>query len=178
MNDTKLTVEEINATLLKIRQHEQVIAAAKSKRDQSVVYFKQLINNANHVFELETKEDAIEIELLKQKLKSYFDACPPKGRKSYSFAAGSFGYNKAQTEYYFNGTKVNADNKDFARFCVESGRAQFIKVKEYLDWAAVKKSLDFDDPNAVVFADTSEIVDGLRAEKIFSVNTSLEVSPS
>lgn len=177
MNDNKLTVEEINATLLKIRQHEQAIAEAKSKRDQSVAYFKQLIANANHVFALETKEDAIEIELLKQNLKSYFDACPPKGRKSYSFAAGSFGYNKAQTEYFFNGKKCDADNKDFARFCVESGRSQFIKVKEYLDWASVKKSLDFDDSGNVVFTDTGEFVDGLRVQKIFSVKT-LEVAPS
>lgn len=177
MNDTKLTVEEINATLLKIRQHEQAIAEAKSKRDQSVAYFKQLIANADHIFEIETKEDTVAIELLKQQLKSYFDANPPVGRKSLQFATGSFGYNKAQTEYFFNGTKVNADNKDFARFCVESGRSQFIKVKEYLDWAAVKKSLDFDDPNAVVFADTGEIVDGLRAEKIFSVKTLEVTSP-
>ena len=177
MDDTKLTVEEINATLLKIRQHEQVIADAKAKRDKSVAYFQQFIDNADHIFELETREDAVEIELLKQKLKSYFDTCPPTGRKSYKFAAGSFGYNRAQTKYFFNGTEVNAGNQEFARFCVESGRTQFIKVKEYLDWAAVKKSLDFDDPNTVVFADTGEIVDGLRAEKIFSVKT-LEVAPS
>lgn len=177
MNDNVLSVEEINSTLLKIHQHKQHIAEAKDKRDQSVAYFRQFIDNANHVFELETREDSVEIELLKQKLKAHFDAAPPAGRKSYKFAAGSFGYNRAQTKYYFNGTELNADNKEFARFCVESGRTQFIKVKEYLDWAAVKKSLDFDDPDAVIFADTGELVDGLRAEEFFSVKT-LEVSPS
>jgi len=177
MTDDILSVEEINATLLKIRQHEQSIAEAKAKRDKSVAYFRQFIANADHIFEVETKEDAVAIELLKQRLKSYFDANPPVGRKSLQFAAGSFGYNKAQTEYFFNGQKCDANNQEFARFCVKSGRTQFIKIKECLDWATVKKSLDFDDPNAVVFADTGEIVDGLRAEKKFSVKT-LEVAPS
>lgn len=171
MTEEILSVEEINATLLKIHEHEQSIAEAKEKRDKSVAYFQQFIDNAERVFELETKEDTVEIELLKQRLKSYCDACPPVGRKSHKFAAGSFGYNRAQTKYYFNGSEVKADNKDVARFCVDSGLTQYIKVKEYLDWASLKKNLDFDDPNVVVLADTGEVVDGLRAEKIFSVKT-------
>lgn len=77
MIDNVLSVEEINATLLKIRQHEQNIAVAKDKRDQSVAYFQQFIDNAQHVFELETREDSVEIESLTQKLKAHFDAAPP-----------------------------------------------------------------------------------------------------
>lgn len=171
MTENLLSVEEINATLLQIRQHEQNISNAKTKRDQSVTYFQRFIANADHIFELETKEDGVAIELLKQKLKAHFDADPPKGRKSYQCAAGSFGYNRAQTKYFFNGSEAKADNKELARFCVESGRTQFIKVKEYLDWASLKKNLDFDDPDVVVMADTGEIIDGLRAEKTFSVKT-------
>ena len=169
--DAHLSDNDINAILLKINEHEQHINAEKDKLNQAVSYFKKFIDNAKDNFDVETREDTAAIESLKLRLQRYYDANPPKGRKSLKFAAGSFGYNKAQTKYFFNGGEVNSDNPDLVKFCYSNGLPEFVKTKEYLDWASLKKNLDFDDPDTVVLADTGEVIDGLRAQKIFSVRT-------
>ena len=166
------SVTDVEAILLKIHTCERNIAKEKEKCDQTVAFYQRFVDNAKANFDAATKGDRTEIELLKRQLQIYFDANPPKGRKSLKFAGGSFGYNKAQTKYFFNGAELNSDNKDFLKLCTRSEFARFVKVKEYLDWAALKKSLDFNDEDAVVFADTGEVIDGLRAQKYFAVKTS------
>ena len=170
-DDAHLSDNEINAILLKITEHEQHINAEKEKLNKAVAYFKKYIDNAKEIFDSETKEDNAVIESLKLKLQRYYDANPPKGRKSHKFAGGSFGYNKAQTKYFFNGGEVNADNAELVKFCYSNGLPEFVKTKEYLDWASLKKNLDFDDPDTVILAATGEVIDGLRAQKIFAVKT-------
>lgn len=171
ISEEEFSVTDIEAILLKIHSFENHIAEEKAKHDQTVTFYQRFIDNAKTNFDNATKDDRAEIELLKHKLQVYFDANPPKGRKSLKFAGGSFGYNKAQTKFFFNGNELNADNKDFLKLCTRPEFARFAKVKEYLDWAALKKSLEFNDEDAVVFADTGEIIDGLRAQKSFSVKT-------
>ena len=166
------SVADVEKTLIHIRLLEQQIADAKEKRDQSITFFQQFIDNAKDNFDTDTKPARDEILSLQYKLQRFFDANPPKGRKSHKFAAGSFGYNRAQTEYFFNGQKCDANNRELLQFCADNGNLQFVKVKEYLDWASFKKNLDFDDSGNVHFIDTGELVDGLRAQKVFSVKTS------
>lgn len=170
-DDAHLSDNDINAILLKIGEHEQHINAEKDKLNNAVAYFKKFIDNAKDIFESETRDDNLHIEALKLKLQRYYDANPPKGRKSHKFAGGSFGYNKAQTKYFFNGGEVNADNDALVKFCYSNGLPEFVKTKEYLDWASLKKNLDFDNPDVVVLSATGEVIDGLRAQKIFSVKT-------
>lgn len=170
-DDAHLSDNDINAILLKISEREQHINAEKEKLNKAVTYFKKFIDNAKEIFDSETKEDNAIIEELKLKLQRYYDANPPKGRKSHKFAGGSFGYNKAQTKYFFNGGEVNADNDELVKFCYSNGLPEFVKTKKYLDWAGLKKNLDFDDPDVVVFSATGEVIDGLRAQKVFSVKT-------
>lgn len=170
-DDAHLSDDDINAILLKINQHQLHIDAEKDKLSKATAYFKKFIDNAKDNFDVETREDNAAIESLKLRLQRYYDANPPKGRKSLKFAGGSFGYNKAQTKYFFNGGEVNSDNAELVKFCYSNGFPEFVKTKEYLDWASLKKNLDFDDPDTVVLADTGEVIDGLRAQKIFSVRT-------
>lgn len=171
IEEEEFSVTDVEAILLKIHTFERHIADEKAKCEQTVAFYQQFIDNAKSIFDDATKGDRAEIELLKHKLQIYFDANPPVGRKSLKFAGGSFGYNKAQTKFFFNGKELNADNKDFLQLCTRPEFARFAKVKEYLDWAALKKSIDFNDDGSVVFADTGEVIDGLRAQKSFSVKT-------
>lgn len=170
-NDTQLSVDEICTILDKIYRHESHILNEKIIFDQIKAHYKNIIDNAQKNFEIATQEDKTQIEELKLKLQRYYDANPPKGRKSLKFGNYSFGYNKAQTKYFFNGGEVNADNAELVKFCYSNGLPEFVKTKEYLDWAGLKKNLDFDNPDVVVFAATGEVIDGLRAQKVFSVKT-------
>ena len=170
-DDVNLSDDDVNGILLKIGVHQHHIDAEKDKLNQAVAYFKKFIDNAKEIFDTETKDDTFAIEELKLKLQRYYDANPPKGRKSHKFAAGSFGYNKAQTKFFFKDKEANADNADLLQFCYKNGYPEYVKTKEYLDWAALKKSLDFYDAEQVFFADTNEVVPELRAQKIFSVKT-------
>lgn len=170
--DKNLSTADINATLLKIREHEQNIANAKSKRDEEIAYFQQCIDNAKNNFATDIADDLFHIDELKKTLQAFFDANPPVGRKNHKFAAGSFGYNKAQTKFFFNGNEANANNPEFVNYCCcVNGLPQFIKVKEFLDWATLKKNLDADDDGNVYLASTGELIHELRAQKVFSVKT-------
>ena len=169
--DAHLSDNDVNGILVKIGVHQHHIDAEKDKLNQAVAYFKKFIDNAKEIFDSETKDDTFAIEELKLKLQRYYDANPPKGRKSHKFAAGSFGYNKAQTKYFYNDGEVNSDNPDLVKFCYSNGLPEYVKTKEYLDWAGLKKNLDFDNPDRVILADTGEVIDGLRAQKVFSVKT-------
>ena len=169
---TKISTADINTILLKIHQHELNIANAKAKRDEEIAYFQKFIDNAKQNYDIDIAEDVYHIGELKKVLQAYFDANPPVGRKNHKFAAGSFGYNKAQTKFFFNGNEANANNPEFVNYCCcVNGLPQFIKVKEYLDWANLKKSLDADDNGNVYLASTGELIHELRAQKVFSVKT-------
>ena len=163
----QLTVADIEDYLIQIREHEQKIAAAKEKRDQSIAYFRQLIANAQTIFNEETADDQNQIATLSSVLEQYFNENPPVDRKSHKFAGGSFGYNKARTKYFFNGNELNADNPALLDF-TRSNRPEFVKVKESVDWAKLKAALDFDNEH-VFFADTGEVFDGVKAQKNFFV---------
>ena len=169
-DSVNLSTKDINSILVNIRRLEDIIDTAKSKRDDSISFANSLIAEAKSIFDQETTQAFLDIESLKLQLRRFFDSNPPSGRKSFKFAAGSFGYNKSQTEFFLNANKVDANNADLIKFCANSGLLHFIKIKESLDWAALKKNLDFDDNN-VFFADTGEIIPGLSAKKIFTVKT-------
>ena len=172
MIDNQLSTADIEQILLNIRLHEQHIATEQARFNETAAFYQQFIDKAKVNFDEATADDRAEIELLKARLQRDFDANPPTGRKSRKYAGGSFGYKKNSTKFFFNGVEVDANNKGLTRFCADNGYSQFIKVKEYLDWAGLKKNLDFDTPDTVTIATTGEVVDGLRAQKVFSVQTS------
>ena len=166
------SVTDIERILVDIKAHELNIDDAKQIHDQAVEYFQSLIANADKIFDDATKDDREEIAILTEKLRQYFDENPPQGRKSHKFAAGSFGYNKASTKFFLNGVEVNANNQELLDICRNTHDGKnFIKVKETLNWAALKKALNFDDPNNIFLEDTGEIINGLRAQRTFTVKT-------
>ena len=167
LNSTNQVVD----TLEQIYNAQLRIADKKKFRDDIINHYKAQIAEVNQNFDADTNADNLLIETLKLRLQRYYDANPPKGRKFIKIGSFSFGYNKAQTKYFYNGGEVNADNPELVNFCYSNGLPEFVKTKEYLDWATLKKNIDFDNPDVVFFADTGEVIDGLRAQKIFSVKT-------
>lgn len=164
----QLSVAEVEEILLKIHDTEQFIAAEKNKCDQSIAFFKARIDEAKNIFEQDTKDLQNSVAILKSKLERYYNDNPPTKTKSLKFAGGSFGYNKAQTKYFLNGNELNADNKDLLAIVDK----EYVKTKTYVDWAKLKSKLTFNTPDEVFISDTGELVEGLRAQRVFAVKTS------
>lgn len=164
----QLSIADVENILLRIHDIEQDIAAEKDKCDQSVAFFKARIDEAKNIFEQVTKDAQDTLAILKAKLERYFNDNPPTKTKSLKFAGGSFGYNKAQTKYFLNGVELNADNKDLLAIVDKD----YVKTKTYVDWAKFKTKLTFMKPDEVFISDTGELVEGLRAQRVFSVKTS------
>ena len=170
MTDTQLTTSDIEALLINIRNRQQLIDAAAAKRDEQINYFRSLIDSAKKNFDEVAQPVRADIEILKHQLENFYQDNPPLKGKSLKFAAGSFGYNKAQTKFYLNGSELNADNQELLAF-VKRDYPEFLKQKEYVDWAGFKKNLIADDPDNVIISNTGEVVAGLRAQKSFYVKT-------
>lgn len=171
MND--LSIANVEETLMTIKQHELNIDAAQKFRDEQIDYFQSLIDEAKADFERDTASDKEQIAILTQHLKSYFDANPPTGRKTLKFAAGSFGYSKTSTKFFFRGEEARADNKELLAACEKTSDGKnFVKTKKYLDWAALKKNLSYSNPQQVCLEDTGEVIEGLIAYPGFVVKTS------
>ena len=171
MNDNNLSVADVENILLQIHDREQFIAEKKDRRDQSIAFYKDRIEFAKKIFDQDIVDAQFEIAELSRSLETFFNDNTPTNRKSLKFAGGSFGYNKSSTKFFLNGQECNADNPDLLNL-VERDHAEFLKTKKYVDWANFKANLVFDDTDNIFMRDTGELIDGLRAKKIFFVKTS------
>lgn len=163
------SVADIEEILRQIRDINLAVAVEKKKLDESVAYFKSCIDTAKKNFDTDTRENIVQGEILKNLLEQFYRDNPPTGkRKSLKFGGGSFGYNKAQTKFFLNGEPLDADNPKLLAY-VKTFRPEFLKVKEYVDWAAFKTKLNADDPDNVFLEDTGELLADIRAKKVFAV---------
>ena len=170
-NDTKtMSVADVEDILQQVHDLDQVIAVETDKRDQSIAFHREKIDRAKEICDTATADARLKRAELSFVLERYFNANPPTKTKTLKFSGGSFGYLKSSTKFFFNGEEVDANNKNLLDFAKQSGRQEFVKTKETLDWAKFKTALEFDN-DGVFFADTGEFIDGLRAQKIFSVKT-------
>ncbi len=165
-----MTNTDVEETLQQIHDIDEEISIETTKRDQSVMFHREKIERAKEICDTATAEARLKRSELVFKLERYFNANPPTKTKMHKFSGGSFGYPKSSTKFYFNGEEVNSDNKNLLAFAKSQNRNEFIKTKEILDWAKLKNSIDFDGTD-VFFKDTGEIIDGLRAQKSFTVKT-------
>ena len=165
-----MTVADVENILQQIHDIDAEIAVETSKRDQSVAFHRMKIEQAKDICDTDTADARLKRAELSYLLEKYFNANPPTKTKTLRFSGGSFGYLKSSTKFFFNGEEVNSDNKNMLDFAKSKNRHEFVKTKELLDWAKLKNSIDFDG-DKVFFTDTGEIIDGLRPQKFFSVNT-------
>lgn len=164
------SVSDVEEILQLIHDIDTEIAAETSKRDQSIAFHREKIERAKEICDSATYDARLKRSKLVFQLERYFNENTPTKAKTLKFSGGSFGYHKSSTKFYFNGEEVNSDNKNLLEFAKSQNRLEFVKTKESLDWAKLKSSIDFDGDN-VFFTDTGEVIDGLRAQKNFTVKT-------
>lgn len=157
-----MTTPEVEEILQQINDLQLDIAASETKRDESIAFHQNKIEHAKRIFELDTYEPRQEIFRLQLALEEHFKANPPKKGKSLKYSGGSFGYRKQNARFFFNGEEVAADNPAVVAF-VKTFYTDFIKVKEFVDWANFKNALTADD-SGVYFKDTGELLDGFSAK--------------
>lgn len=165
-----MTVADVEDILQQIHDLDADIAVETQKRDQSIAFHRDKIDRAKEICDTATADARLKRAELSFALERYFNANPPTKTKTLRFSGGSFGYLKSSTKFFFNGEEVDANNIHLLDFAKRAGRQEFVKNKETLDWAKFKTAIDFDD-DGVFFADTGELIDGLRAQKTFTVKT-------
>lgn len=164
------TVTDVEEILQLIHDLDTEIAAETSKRDQSVAFHREKIERAKEICDTATYDARLKRSELVFQLERYFNEHPPTKTKTLKFSGGSFGYLKSSTKFFFDGEEVDSGNKPLLDLAKSQNRLEFVKTKEFLDWAKLKSAIDFDD-DTVFFTDTGEIIDGLRAKKNFTVKT-------
>lgn len=165
-----MSVADVEDILQQIHDLDEDIAVETNKRDQSIAFHREKIDRAKEICDTATADARLRRAELSFILERYFNANPPTKTKTLKFSGGSFGYLKSSTKFFFHGEEVDANNKNLLEFAKQSGRQEFVKTKETLDWAKFKTAIDFDNAG-VFFADTGELIDGLRAQKSFTVKT-------
>ena len=169
--ENSMSVADVEETLQLIHDIDAEIAIETTKRDQSVAFHREKIERAKEICDTATADARLKRSELVFQLERYFNDNPPSKSKTLKFSGGSFGYLKSTTKFFFNGEEVNSDNKNLLDFAKSQNRYEFVKTKETLDWAKLKNAIDFDG-DSVFFTDTGEVIDGLRAQKNFTVKTS------
>ena len=93
----------------------------------------------------------------KARLRDYFDRVPHRSsatRESYDLPSGKLVWKNVQPKY-------DRQDADVIKYLKESDIKAFIKVKEELDWANLKKELRFSDGEAFL-KETGEKVPGIK----------------
>lgn len=155
------TVAEVEAALDKLHALERQMRAAEIKRDQSIDYYRQRIDDARKIFNAEAAAVQFDMNGINAELKTFFDENPPLRGKTLKFAGGNFGYHKQGTRYKFGDSEADADNPDLLNF-VKNGHEDFLRVKESVDWAKLRNNLVYCGDN-VYLKSTGELIPDMRA---------------
>ena len=103
----------------------------------------------------------LEILAIAQNIHYQFPDNGAYDKKSIPFSGGTISWRKQPPKFFFNDTEVSPDNYAFLDF-TKKFYADFIKTKEFVDWANFKTKLKIVD-DSVYFVDTGEVIDGLKA---------------
>lgn len=162
MDNDMMTFAEVEDVLAQIAAHESVIRGYEQKRDVIIKHYQDKITAAEQICENETAQSRAEIALLTEKLRRYTENNLVGNKRSILFPSGRLAFRKQPTRFFFGTQEVSAKDERLLKF-VKAGAPEFVKTTEYVDWAALKNKLTVDGDN-VYFADTGELIDGLRGQ--------------
>ena len=160
---TEITnVADVETALLKFNEFQKQIALAEAKRDKSIEFYRQLIENAREVCRKEVDQIQFDAADVRLALKKFYDANPPaRGKKTHKFAGGSFGYRKQDPCFVIGDSEATADNPALLEF-VKAGHEDFLRVKESVNWSKLKPELAIDG-DAVYLKSTGEVIPDMKA---------------
>lgn len=135
------------------------IAEAENDAEKWVEYYQAQIE----IIKAQTEQQTANLKVM---LRHYFDTVPHKITKtteSYPLPSGKLVFKAQQPEY-------ERDDEKVIEWLKANNAPQFVKVKESLDWAGLKKTVTVMDEN--VITEDGEVIPGIKAvqrEPIFTV---------
>lgn len=158
----ELTLIEVEELLERMAAYKEQIKTAEEKRDAFITHYQEKIQAAETICDHETAQARIEIALLTEQLRRYAENNLEDGRKSIAFPSGKLAFRKQPTRFFFDNEEVTARDERLIKF-VKAGAPEFVKTTEYVAWDKLKPKLTVDGDN-VYFADTGELISGLRGQ--------------
>lgn len=162
MMDNNMTIVEAEETLEKIAELEKVIRGNEQKRDALIAHYQDKIQAAETICDRDSAQARVEIALLTEQLKRYAENNLAGNKKSIALPSGKLAFRKQPTRFFFDNEEVTARDERLIKF-VKAGAPEFVKTTEYVAWDRLKPKLTVDGDN-VYFADTGELISGLRGQ--------------
>lgn len=173
MSNEELTAVEVDELLEKVADFEAQIAAAESERNALISRYQMKILAAQELCEQKCQPAREEVELLTEQLRRYAEANITGKRRSVKLPSGTLSFRKQAPRFFFENAEANAHCEPLLKF-VKANGGKYLKIEESVDWANLKSHLQCIGEQ-VVYEDTGEIIDGMRAEiqpDKFTVKTS------
>lgn len=158
-----MTTSEIESMLIEVHLREQEIAEATKKRDESIRFYQSRIDMVKKNFAVDTRLANFELDHYKAQLEHYLRENPPARGKSIKFGGGTIGFTKQEPHFYFAGKEIKNDDAEFVNY-LRADYGQYIKRKEYVDWAGFKAKLSVTEDGKVSYEPTGELVPQLKAQ--------------
>lgn len=161
----ELTKTQADDLLEQIAEYNAQIKAAEVERDEFIRHYEMKIQRAQELCEKATAGARQEIAVLTETLRRYAADNLPEGRKSLSLPTGKLKFHKQEPKFYdAENRELTGKNKALLTL-VKSTLPQFVKVtqEESVAWSLLKKNLAIDG-DKVYFAETGELLEGLRGQ--------------
>lgn len=130
------------------------IKAAETERDRLITLAQEQITDLQDRIRELTDKCNSDTAYLKSMLAMYFDTVQTKEtktQKTYKLLSGSLVFKKPSV-------KINHDDDALIAYLKETDGADFIKVKESVDWAEFKKQLTISDAGEIIDTELGTIV--------------------
>ena len=159
---TKIEAEEL---LEKIARHKAAIKQAADERDAFIAHFKDKIQRAHDIFKQSTENARNEIVFAEELLRRFAVDNLPEGKKSINLPSGKLAFRAQPPKFFFDDKEVSGNDPRLIDFC-KGNAPELVKTKvtETADWAEMKKRLIVNGEQ-VCFADTGEILEGVRVQE-------------
>lgn len=171
LNNSGYSLEEISPLeadelLEEIAKHEAAIKEAETERDEFIARYEKKISAAEHICEITTKESREKIALITEKLRRFAEINVTDKKRSVSLPTGTLAFRKQAPKFFFDDLKeVQGKDERLIAFVKHNAYDEFltVKVEESVNWLKFKSKLVIDG-DAVIYAETGEIIDGLHAQ--------------
>jgi hypothetical protein len=138
------------------------IAEEKAEMQRMINVANSMIIKYQEKIEVYQKQFENKTTFLKEQLRQYFETVPHKSTKTqetYKLPSGTLKLKKQNPEYIRDEEKLLE--------WVKANKLSYVKTKESVDWAELKKELNFVDDKALT--EDGEIVDGVTVSERPSV---------
>lgn len=138
------------------------IREAEEERDRLITLAQERIQELTDQIEGFKKKCDNDTRYLRSGLAMYFETVKPstdtKTQKTYKLLSGSLVFKKPSF-------KITHDDEKLLGYLKDNDGADYIKVKETVDWAGFKKNLVISD-GEVIDGTTGEIIKGCTVEEV------------